>query len=369
MNTDKHRWPVLFLSLFICVHLWSQTRLPSTRPLSNTYTGQDRDLEIARRYAPVFYQRLVQDSANHRFDSITNFDFDGDWIGNNNWERAADPKIPMKGYVYYSVIESENYYFITYACFHARDWSLLQPLMQGGLDKIQADEQLSKVLPPELRAQIEVNHENDLEGVQLFVAKNPDRLAAVETVAHNQFWKSSAEELELEGERPKFYVESQKHGIHRYPYAPTSRAARLFDDLDGPFRIYKYTGVAQDPEKVKGDTVGYDLIPMYGTLWQRAATTREPNSTFGEVEDFHEGFCKIWNALPCSLAKVATALRGDVAGKNRARMPWGWFSLQDPQLNGGVWFLDPAKVIRLRHREATDAGVYLSHPFLGVFRR
>jgi len=139
MNTDKHRSRVYFLSVLICVHLWSQLRLPSSHPLPSTYADEHRDLEIARRYAPVFYQRLVTEPANHRFDSITNFDFDGDWIGNNNWEHAADPKFPMKGYVYYSVIESENYYFVSYACFHARDWSLLQPLMDGGLDKIQAD--------------------------------------------------------------------------------------------------------------------------------------------------------------------------------------------------------------------------------------
>jgi len=82
----------------------------------------------------------------------------------------------------------------------------------------------------------------------LFVAKNPERLIAVETVAHNQFLKVMAEELEYEDARLKLYVESQKHGIHKFPYTP-KRAMRLFDDPDGPFRVYRFTGVA------KGDAV------------------------------------------------------------------------------------------------------------------
>ena len=133
----------------------AQIKLPSThkpvpaQPLADTYAGQEADLALARRFSPIFHQRFTKDATTHRFDFITNFDFDGDWTGNNNWEHAADSKFPMKGYVYYSVIESQNYYFITYADFHARDWSLLQPLMDSSMDKVQASEKWAQWLPPQ----------------------------------------------------------------------------------------------------------------------------------------------------------------------------------------------------------------------------
>lgn len=39
-----------------------------------------RDRAIAERFAPIFHQGMVAS----RFSFITNFDFDGDWVGDNN---------------------------------------------------------------------------------------------------------------------------------------------------------------------------------------------------------------------------------------------------------------------------------------------
>ena len=39
-------------------------------------------------------------------------------MGNNNWAHAAETKYKLWSYVYYSVIESEDHYFIHYAVFH-----------------------------------------------------------------------------------------------------------------------------------------------------------------------------------------------------------------------------------------------------------
>ncbi len=57
-----------------------------------------------------------------RFDYITNFDFDGDWAGDNNWKNAADARFPLKAYVYYAVSETPTHYLIHYAAFHPRDY-------------------------------------------------------------------------------------------------------------------------------------------------------------------------------------------------------------------------------------------------------
>src|SRR6476661_3377219 len=59
--------------------------------------------EVAERFAPIFYQALGD---KPRSDYITNFDFDGDWKGNNNWDNLANTDFPLKAYIYFSVAET-----------------------------------------------------------------------------------------------------------------------------------------------------------------------------------------------------------------------------------------------------------------------
>src|SRR6185369_14236438 len=79
----------------------------------------NRDLDIASRFAPTFYQALGD---KPRSDYITNFDFDGDWRGDNNWNNSANLDFPLKAHIYYSVSETATHYFIHYAVFHPRDY-------------------------------------------------------------------------------------------------------------------------------------------------------------------------------------------------------------------------------------------------------
>ena len=60
--------------------------------------------EIAAAFAPIFHQGMV----GSRYDFITNIDFDGDWVGDNNWDNAAKPEFPQRGYVYYAVSETAD---------------------------------------------------------------------------------------------------------------------------------------------------------------------------------------------------------------------------------------------------------------------
>jgi len=52
-----------------------------------------RERDVASRFAPVFYQALGD---KPRYDYITNFDFDRDWRGDNNWDHATDSRFPLK---------------------------------------------------------------------------------------------------------------------------------------------------------------------------------------------------------------------------------------------------------------------------------
>ena len=70
--------------------------------------------QIAEHWSPV-----IKQSTEREEDYITNFDFDGNWYGNDNWEHFDC--YPLPAYVYYSVIESTDHYIITYCFFHPRD--------------------------------------------------------------------------------------------------------------------------------------------------------------------------------------------------------------------------------------------------------
>src|SRR3954463_10835587 len=107
-------------------------------PTASLSSKESEMRAIAERFAPILYQRTAGAADERRFDYPTIFDFDGDWIGNNNWENAADPKLKIWSYVYYSVIESDDYYFLHYAFYHPRDWSTVQERYDGVLDQVQA---------------------------------------------------------------------------------------------------------------------------------------------------------------------------------------------------------------------------------------
>ncbi|HYY43396.1 MAG TPA: hypothetical protein VE775_11735, partial [Pyrinomonadaceae bacterium] len=150
---------------------------------------------IAARFAPIFYQSL---GAQPRHDYITNFDFDGDWRGDNNWLHADDPKLPLKAYIYYAVSETATHYFIHYAVFHPRDYKggarrgrLLSDLLNETVKRS------GKYDPTGVAEVATVAHENDMEGCLVVVAKDGadvahGRVAYVETLAHNRFLRYTA---------------------------------------------------------------------------------------------------------------------------------------------------------------------------------
>jgi hypothetical protein len=111
---------------------------PAAKPLPAQLSAREAEMRaVAERFAPVLHHRMAGNADQHRFDWPTSFDFDKDWVGNNNWEHAADPQFKLWCYVYYSVIESEDHYFIHYALFHPRYWSVVEPSYSGVLDTLQ----------------------------------------------------------------------------------------------------------------------------------------------------------------------------------------------------------------------------------------
>ncbi|HSB16375.1 MAG TPA: M48 family metallopeptidase [Bryobacteraceae bacterium] len=336
-----------------------------------------RDRDVAARFAPVFHQAL---GPAPRFDYITNFDFDGDWRGDNNWNNAENRSYPLKAYVYYAVFETRTHFFIHYAAFHPRDYkggekrgALLSEVMRIGVG-------LGGQYDPTGRSNEAVMaHENDLEGALVVAEKDGEdytkaQLTLVETLAHNNYLKYTPPGSSLPGDpiivvgvRPRLFVESKGHGIEAWR-----------DDADqhkmaeNGFLVYVFTAAAEDPDEKPDRAVGYELLPTYESLWPHARSGK--NETCGEEHDYGVVSAKF---AQCNedvlrhirLGVMGSALNGVVGAANMSRPPWGWFDGQDRARPLGEWFLQPAETIRRRwNLPESFSTTYTYHPFLGQFR-
>lgn len=315
------------------------------------------DREIAGRFAPVFYQALGD---NPRSDYITNFNFDGDWRGDNNWSNSGKKKYPLKAYIYYAVSETATHYFVHYAVFHPRDYKggEVRGRLFSGLIR-QGAELLGDRDPTGLADEATLAHENDMEGTLVVVAKSGGELDAakpayVETLAHNIFIPylvgASAESkyspFVTDGPSVKLYIEPKGHGIEAY----TGDAKQT----DGKkFLVYRFAGRADDPEKVKKGDIGYELVPVETTLWAKAAVGKDPKGpTYGTAYNYAPVSIEIMqaNGKPATrkfdLPNLGSAFYGKEGGINMARPPWGWFDSTRREDPLGLWFFDPAKVVK-----------------------
>ncbi len=328
---------------------------------------QALDKQIAAQFAPIFHQGLGE---NSRADYITNFDFDGDWRGDNNWNNLDNRAFPLKAYIYYSVAETRTHYFVHYAIFHPRDYkgdggaatsTLLETLIGEGLRRAGKDPTGG------LADEVALSHENDLEGCLVVAEKAGDdpRKASVkfvETLAHNRYLKYCAREdragiceaIEMNGQRPLIFIEPKGHGPSRY----VGDKFQLKRAVKGVM-TYTYSGRAEDSDEAanKSDksakSVSYDLIPIYDTLWMRAQSGA--NETYGEAFDFQSRSIlrvrtdtpapKIEKKVEQMFGPLGVAFRGQVGFKNKARPPWGWFDNSEKDRPQGEWFFDPASVI------------------------
>src|SRR5512134_1356403 len=118
---------------------------PATEPL----------MAIVQRYSPFVY--AATDMRRGRQDLISNVDFDGDLVGNNNWENFD--RFELKPTVYYAILETETHYFVSYHLFHPRDWNHFTFWLND-------------------------THENDGENFQIVVRKSDGQVVLLWTQAH-----------------------------------------------------------------------------------------------------------------------------------------------------------------------------------------
>lgn len=285
--------------------------------------------DLAAHYAPFIYQDT--DSDGKKYDLIAAIDFDGDFNGDNNWDHAGKAKdYPLGGdhhnqaALYWWASETATHWFVGYTVFHPRDW----------------EDGLRAIGPLDFG-----EHENDMEGIQLWVRKDGSRFGKVElmqTVSHTDLWQygdaaqwqnrkldGSAAGRETEGVResldgpitfqgdaPCIYIEAKGHGIRGVAHEGGEHGVNYGPKADG---------------KLDGDGVQYvpgeyALKPVR-TLW----TMLKSGQHDGEGKLFHDD----------------VHMQGKSHGsENSASFPWSW---QDSNYRaagwtGGSMFMDPARV-------------------------
>ncbi len=317
--------------------------------------AQNNEREIAARFAPVFYQALGD---KPRSDYITNFDFDGDWLGNNNWRNTDNVKFPLRAYVYFSVSETQTHYFIHYAVFHPRDYKggerkglILSDLIREGVKRA------SDGNPTGLLAEATAAHENDMEGALVVAAKSGNdpenaKVVFVETLYHNTFRLYAQTEsrsnvsgvFKTDGQRVLLYIEPKGHGIQAYSADERQSSGK-------GVIIYKYGAKAGDPDKRSDGPVDYDLLPIETTLWPKARAAAK-NITFGAFRDYGDRTINVVQskggvaAKKVKVGNLASAFLGGTGGINMARPPWGWFDKDKRDDPLGLWFFDPANIVK-----------------------
>lgn len=360
---------LMFVALLSGAHM-------EARAQTHARAGAARERQVAVRFAPVFRQALGD---NPRADYITNFDFDGDWRGDNNWKNTDDKRFPLRAYVYFAVSETATHFYAHYAVFHPRDYkggSRAGPLLSDAIrEGVRRGGQYD---PTGLSAEAVLAHENDMEGCLVVAEKEGEdperaRVVVVETLAHDRFLKYAPEgthapasfaRVRLEGQSPVLFIEAKGHGVLAYDGGEKQEPRR------GTL-VYTYAGRAEDPESVNKETVGYELIPLYDTLWWRAVAGSK--ETFGELADY--------GALTFEAARVKRPKRtkrmgrlgssflGTFGAPNAARPPWGWFDRGERERPRGEWFFDPAATVKRHLGRGEDfSTAYLHAPFLGLSR-
>jgi hypothetical protein len=288
---------------------------------------------LAERYAPV----VLQESRSAVLDSITKFDFDGDWLGDNNWRNAYVFDLP--GYAYYSVIESTRHYFITYAFFHPRDFTA-RPF-EGFAPKTE--------------------HENDMEGCTVTIEKDGTQFGKpilLQTLAHDVFFKYNSRDarrvtggaMKLDGQmtfiddRPAVYIEAEGHGVKGATPAQVASLAEF------PGLVYRL-GEATVPRHSHDHEATYDLVSIEDTLW---AHRFDVGSTYCCADSY---------LLPNGRrASFGSAFNGPVGGC-AAKPPWGWDQANDA-LAKGDWFRDPLRAYATQLRIENFTGRYVHNPYL-----
>lgn len=329
---------------------------PSRRAVEKTEFGVepydgDRFRTLAGRWSPYVAQETW---FQWKADVPARFDFDGDWKGDNNWDRMEEGS--SQAYVYYAGVETATHWFLHFNFFHPRDYS----------DNCVAG----------------TCHENDNEGIILTIRKDGTqfgKLEVMETLAHNHVYsyvneprlRKGAHDVDgkiefFEETHPIVFIEAGGHGVLGSAARQSTFSASRMDFLEGTGMTFYYKGKAERARHGNDRNVGYQLLPISTHWWERAKAERG-NEMFDAYFDYEP-----YGGRPGGVNRYAGAFLGRKFGANKAKPFWGWHDERTRKgkiLSEGQWALDPAYAVTRNltwPRELPVALDYTFNPYLGV---
>jgi hypothetical protein len=333
------------------------TNAPSrNKPEKTSFAAEKPSADPYRQLAEHWAPFLAQETwFQPKSDMAARFDFDGDWAGDNNWDRLEEGS--SQAYVYYAVMDTGTHWFLIYNVFHPRDYS----------DKCAAG----------------TCHENDNEGIILTVVKDGSRfgrLQVMETLAHNNIYSMTAEKSirngvhDIDGpvefhdwSHPAVYIESGGHGIYGSSTTHSRYNFAKGEFTEGTGITYVYKGVAERPRHANDRLVGYDLLPILDHWWAKAEQGKWRERTFDEYFQYQP-----YGGRPRIPFSIGGAFYGRKMAANKAKPFWGWhdtLTLKRGVLAAGQWGLDPAYGVsrNLTFPSGSEFSLdYVYNPYLGI---
>ncbi len=329
---------------------------------------QSFNLELAYRWAPIYYQDTASKGVA---DYLTAIDYDGTWQTNNNWDNLG--KFPLRGYAYYSVVETSSHWYVLYAYYHPRDWATNLPT---GRDNLLNE------------------HENDTEGVLSIIRKDGRKFGTLEgmiTYAHFDFYSFTPKGSSLKKgketidgtlytsrhngqQHPLIASEAYGHGIEAWPKVgltnkkikwgiPVKIKLSNTMDFKGGDGVVYYPSNPHDqfPDIPIGKNdrfVSYALIDIFGEhgFWNQ----RSNKQTFVDGVRFvgnKSGSCggSKYDIQTCS-TNVDTA-------------PWGWDDIDD-YVKAGEIATNPVKITDSYFNGLGKfSKSYISNPYSGIVQK
>lgn len=247
---------------------------------------------IAQYYAPTFRQQFSQNYPPE-FDYIRAFDYDGDWVSNNNFNNIFSTGDGFFPKIYYSVVWTNKYWVVAYGVFHPLDYA------DVGFN---SGDPLGSILAGLGLCMLDV-HENDTEGV-VYVIKRPTHVNNASVVAYETICHSTDHCYQNQGYEDLFYIDNGTHCIlpnTSFPFNPCDPS------VSSLYMDYLPPRLSSSPPGFNGlgNNSVYLLESMHapGGVWSQ----RNNPQTFINVNGKHK-------------------MIGDEGKDNAASAPWNWGS-------------------------------------------
>lgn len=333
---------LLLVAATLGTHVVLVATAPSMVPLRVDPVAPDASLApeddmrwLAELVAPWILHET--DATLGRQDIPTAMDFDGDNEARDNWEEM--PRFELLPTVYYTVVETETHYFVSYHLYHPRDWTRVPLGLQD-------------------------THEGDGENAQVVVDKSTMSAVILTTQAHYDMWSYSTGaagvshgaqtmrgDFEIISGHPVIYVESGGHGIYG---SHDPRAANRLAHPAAPVVTYRPAEIGEpvrEPGAPWNETMRYRLVSLPAYLDKNTA---QP-SLFAGGGSYEGHMTPRYHA-----GDRYSGPLGNSRGISPFALGYGWSRGEI-----GSLFWSPAE----RYQEALTiegnwSATYVSHPFL-----